>query len=168
LHHRNAARTELASAGRDADPEVSMKVESILRAKGRQVSTIQPWAKVEQAISQLMGPPRIGALVVTGVPRGFTGMITERDIIRGMKMRGADLLTMPVSSIMTHHVPTCSPTDSIADVMMKMTRSRYRHLPVLDGGELVGLVSIGDVVRVRVDEMELETGVLRDLYVAKH
>src|SRR5205807_642046 len=73
------------SAGRDADSEVSMKVESILRAKGRQVTTIQPWAKVEQAIGQLMGPPKIGALVVTGVPKGFTGMITERDIIRGMK-----------------------------------------------------------------------------------
>jgi len=159
--------TELASEGRDADSEVSMKVESILRAKGRQVSTIQPWAKIEQAVSQLIGPPKIGALVVTGVPQGFTGMITERDIIRGMKMRGAELLTMPVSSLMTHRVPTCSPTDSIADVMMEMTRSRYRHLPVLRNGELVGLVSIGDVVAARVDEMELETGVLRDLYMAR-
>ncbi|HEX4247226.1 MAG TPA: CBS domain-containing protein [Pseudonocardia sp.] len=145
-----------------------MKVESILRAKGRQVTTIQPWAKVEQAVGQLIGPPKIGALVVTGVPRGLTGMLTERDIIRGMKMRGAELLTMPVSSIMTHHVPTCSPTDGIADVMAKMTHSRYRHLPVLDGGELVGLVSIGDVVAARVEEMELETGVLRDLHMARH
>jgi CBS domain-containing protein len=145
-----------------------MKVESILRAKGRQVMTIQPWAKVEQAVSQLIGPPKVGALVVTGVPRGFTGMITERDIIRGMKMRGAGLLEMPVSSIMTHRVPTCSPSDSIADVMMEMTRSRYRHLPVLESGELIGLVSIGDVVAARVGEMELETGVLRDLYMARH
>jgi CBS domain-containing protein len=69
---------------------------------------------------------------------------------------------------MTHRVPTCSPSDSIADVMMEMTRSRYRHLPVLESGELIGLVSIGDVVAARVGEMELETGVLRDLYMARH
>jgi CBS domain-containing protein len=145
-----------------------MKVETILRAKGRQVATIQPWSTVQQAVSQLLGPPKIGALVVTGVPKGFTGMVTERDIIHGMKMHGAELLAKPVSTIMTHRVPTCAPTDSLADVMMSMTRSRYRHLPVLDQGELVGLVSIGDVVRARVDEMELETGVLRDLYMARH
>jgi CBS domain-containing protein len=145
-----------------------MKVESILRTKGRKVATIQPWSTVEQAVSQLNGPPKIGALVVTGVPRGFTGMMTERDVIRGMKMHGAKLLGMRVSEIMTHHVPTCTPTDSIAEVMSTMTRSRYRYIPVLDQGELVGLVSIGDVVRGRVDEMELETGVLRDLHMARH
>jgi CBS domain-containing protein len=145
-----------------------MKVESILRRKGHQVTTIQPWATVEQAVGQLVGPPQIGALVVTGVPRGFSGMITERDIIRGLHLYGPELLTMRVSDIMSHHVPTCSPTDSCTRVMMLMTQSRFRHVPVLDQGELVGLVSIGDVVRARVDEMELETGVLRDLFVARH
>jgi CBS domain-containing protein len=146
-----------------------MKVESILRLKGRrQVVTIQPWATVEQAIGLLVGPPQIGALVVTGVPRGFTGLITERDIINGLNMHGASLLDKRVSEIMSHHVPTCSPSDSLTHVMLLMTRSRFRHVPVLHHGELVGLVSIGDVVRERVDEMELETGVLRDLYLARH
>jgi CBS domain-containing protein len=145
-----------------------MKVESILRAKGHQVTTIQPWFTVEQALSHLIGPPRIGALVVTGVPHGFSGMISERDIVRGMRLHGQRLLTMPVSDIMLHHVPTCAPSDSIADVMVTMTNSRYRHLPVLLEGDLVGLISIGDVVRARLDEMELETGVLRDLYLARH
>jgi len=145
-----------------------MKVESILRLKGRQVATIQPWATVEQAVGMLVGPPQIGALVVTGVPRGFTGLITGRDLIRGLHLHGAQLLTMRVSDIMSHHVPTCGPGDSCTHVMLLMTQSRFRHLPVLDEGELVGLVSIGDVVRARVDEMELETGVLRDLYMARH
>lgn len=145
-----------------------MKVESILRTKGRHVSTVLPWSTVKQAIDRLVGPPRIGALVVTGVPRGFTGMISERDLIAGMARHGSALLGMPVSEIMSRHVPTCEPTDSIGDVMVTMTRSRYRHVPVLDAGELVGLISIGDVVRGRLDEMELETGVLRDLYAARH
>jgi len=144
-----------------------MKVESILRAKGHQVTTIQPWATVEQAVNLLIGPPKIGALVVTGVPHGFTGMITERDIICGMRLHGASLLGMKVSEVMTHHVPTCTPTDTLSEVMMVMTRTRYRHVPVLDHGDLVGLVSIGDVVRGRVDEMELEAGVLRDLHMAR-
>lgn len=145
-----------------------MKVESILRAKGRSVTTIQPWSTIADAVDRLHGPPRIGALVVTGVPRGFTGMITERDVIRGLKMHGSALLEQRVSTLMTHHVPTCSPDDTVATVMRQMTRTRYRHVPVLDHGELSGLISIGDVVRSRLDEMELETGVLRDLYVARH
>jgi CBS domain-containing protein len=145
-----------------------MKVESILRFKGRQVVTIQPWSTVEQAVGKLVGPPPIGVLVVTGVPRGFSGLVTERDIIRALHRHGARLLDMRVSDVMAHHVPTCSPTDSCTHVMLLMTQSRFRYLPVLDRGELVGLVSIGDVVRARVDEMELETGVLRDLYLARH
>src|SRR5579884_3148892 len=131
-----------------------MKVESILRLKGHEVKTIQPWATVEQAVKQMIGPPTIGALVVTGVPRGFTGLIAERDIICGLRLYGAALLEKRVDDVMCHHVPTCSPNDSIASVMMLMTRTRFRHLPVTDAGQLVGLVSIGDVVRARVDEME--------------
>jgi CBS domain-containing protein len=145
-----------------------MKVESILRVKGRQVTTIQPWSTIGEAVSRLMGPPHIGALVVTGVPRGLTGLITERDIIRGLKLHGRELLERQVSQLMSNHVPTCTSEESLADVMRTMTRTRYRHLPVLDDGELTGLISIGDVVRARLDEMELETGVLRDLYAARH
>jgi CBS domain-containing protein len=145
-----------------------MRVESILRAKGSNVTTIQPWSTIEDAVNRLFGPPRIGALVVTGVPKGLTGMITERDIIRGLKAHGPGLLRQRVSELMSHHVPTCSPRDTLGDVMVRMTQTRYRHLPVLANGELVGLISIGDVVRSRLDEMELETGVLRDLYLARH
>lgn len=145
-----------------------MKVESILRVKGHQVTTVQPWATVQQALTRLNGPPRIGAVVVTGVPRGISGMISERDVIRGLRTHGEELLGMPVSEVMSRHVPTCSPTDYVSTVMVQMTRSRYRHVPVLTAGELVGLISIGDVVRARLDEMELEAGVLRDLYMARH
>ena len=145
-----------------------MKVESILRTKGHQVTTIQPWSSINDAVNRLLGPPRIGALVVTGVPRGLSGLITERDIVRGLKQHGPTLLEQKVSALMSHHVPTCSPQSSLAEVMVLMTRSRFRHLPVLSDGELSGLISIGDVVRGRLDEMELETGVLRDLYAARH
>jgi CBS domain-containing protein len=145
-----------------------MKVESILRTKGRQVSTIQPWATVEEAVDRLAGPPRIGSLVVTGVVRGLTGILRERDVVRGMGRHGAAVLDMRVSEIMTYRVPTCAPNDSVVLVMSLMTRTRHRHIPVLDQGELVGLVSIGDLVRARVDEMELEIGVLRDMHAARH
>jgi CBS domain-containing protein len=145
-----------------------VKVESILRDKGHQVSTIQPWASVREALTRLVGPPAIGALVVTGVPRGLSGMISERDLVRELRRHGPGLLDLRVSDLMTHHVPTCAPGDSINKAMMLMTRSRYRHLPVLDDGELVGLISIGDVVRARLAEMELETRVLRDMNLARH
>jgi CBS domain-containing protein len=145
-----------------------MKVESVLRTKGRQVTTIQPWATINDAVNSMHGPPRVGSLVVTGVPRGFTGIITERDIVRGLKRYGSSLLEQQVSELMAQHVPTCSPTDPLNQVMVTMTHSRHRHIPVLVDGELAGLISIGDVVRARLDEMELETGVLRDLYASRH
>ncbi|HZZ52138.1 MAG TPA: CBS domain-containing protein [Pseudonocardia sp.] len=145
-----------------------MKVESVLRTKGRHVTTIQPWATISDAVDRMHGPPRVGALVVTGVARGFTGIITERDIVRGLKQFGSGLLEHRVSELMAQHVPTCAPADPLNEVMVIMTHSRHRHLPVLVDGELAGLISIGDVVRARLDEMELETGVLRDLYAARH
>ena len=145
-----------------------MKVESILRTKGHQVATIQPWATVHDALGRLVGPPRIGALVVTGVAHGLTGIIRERDVVRSIGRYGAGALDMRVSEIMSHRVPTCAPTDSVVDVMSQMTRTRHRHVPVLSRGELVGLVSIGDLVHGRVEEMELEIGVLRDMHAARH
>jgi CBS domain-containing protein len=144
-----------------------MKVESILRAKGRQVTTIQPWATVTEAVARLDGPPQIGALVVTGVAHGFTGIIRERDVVRSLGRYGPGALDMRVSEIMSRRVPTCAPTDSVVLVMSLMTRTRHRHVPVLEGDELVGLVSIGDLVRGRVNEMELEIGVLRDMHAAR-
>jgi CBS domain-containing protein len=146
-----------------------MKVEEILKSKGRSVETIDADAGIAEAIGRMNGPPQIGALVVPDElgQRPFIGTLTERDIIRALGKYGAKLLTMRVTDVMSRNVPTCSPQDSIARLMQQMTASRYRHLPVVDHGTLTGLVSIGDVVKARVADMELETGLLRDLYIAR-
>jgi CBS domain-containing protein len=144
-----------------------VKVEQILTSKGRSVETVPPWATVAEALRRFAGPPRIGALVVCGDTEArMLGMVTERDVVSGLAADGPGLLERTVEQIMSRNVPTCGPEDSITDLMRQMTRSRYRHLPVLSGGRLVGMVSIGDVVSHRLREMELETGVLRDLYHA--
>jgi CBS domain-containing protein len=146
-----------------------MKVEEILKSKGRSVETIEVDATIAEAIGRLNGPPQIGALVVYDEheQRPIVGTLTERDIIRGLGKYGAKLLTMQVTNVMSRNVPVCSPEDSITRLMQQMTASRYRHLPVVDRGELAGLVSIGDVVKARIADMELETGLLRDLYIAR-
>lgn len=146
-----------------------MKVEEILKSKGRSVEMIEADASITEAIGRLNGPPQIGALVVPDElgQRPFAGTLTERDIIRALGKYGAKLLTMRVGDAMSRNVPICAPQDSIARLMQQMTASRYRHLPVVDHGKLAGLVSIGDVVKARVADMELETGLLRDLYIAR-
>jgi CBS domain-containing protein len=143
-----------------------MKVEAILRKKGRSVQTILPWSTVAEALHRMAGPPRIGALVVTESDGRIAGMITERDIIRELERHPDQLLERPVSYVMGRHVPVCFPQHSIEQVMLQMTRLRYRHLPVVERGRLVGMVSIGDVVKYRIDEIQLEASVLRDLYIA--
>lgn len=146
-----------------------MKVEEILKSKGRSVETIELDASIAEAVRKLNGPPRIGALVVRSddAQRRIVGTITERDIIRALDKYGSTLLSMQVTEIMSRNVPVCSPQDSIARLAQQMTSSRYRHMPVVDRGRLVGLVSIGDVVKARLTDMELETGLLRDLYLAR-
>jgi CBS domain-containing protein len=143
-----------------------MKVEGILKAKGRAVETTGPQTPVGIAIRRLttMG---IGALVVSADGKRVDGVISERDIVRALNKHGAQLLEMEVGEVMSRRVPSCSPDDSIHRVMAEMTRTRNRHLPVVSDGKLCGLVSIGDVVKYRLDEMELETNVLRDLYLVR-
>ncbi|MGI8814561.1 MAG: CBS domain-containing protein [Pseudonocardia sp.] len=144
-----------------------MKVEQILESKGRSVEIVHPWVTVVEAVRRLAGPPRIGALVVCGGPeRRVLGMLTERDVVAALGVDGPELLARTVEEVMSRNVPTCSPEDSLPQLMAQMTRSRYRHVPVVAAGRLVGLVSIGDAVKHRLREMELETGVLRDLYHA--
>ena len=128
--------------------------------------TTRPYATVATVIGvlKLKG---IGALVVTDEAGRLAGIISERDIVRGLLTHGDELLKLPASELMTRSVKTCSPGDNIRDVMAKMTHSRVRHLPVLDGGRLCGIISIGDVVKNRLDELEMETGVLRD-YIVGH
>lgn len=146
-----------------------MKVAEILKSKGRSVETIEPEATIADAVGRLHGPPQIGALVVCSDEgqQPIDGTLTERDIIRGLSKYGAQLLTMRVVDVMSRNVPVCGPQDSIARLMQQMTTSRYRHLPVIHQGKLAGLVSIGDVVKARIADMELETGLLRDLYIAR-
>jgi CBS domain-containing protein len=144
-----------------------MKVEQILESKGRSVETVHPWITVGEAVRRLAGPPRIGALVVCAdAERRLVGMLTERDVVAGLVTDGPGLLQRTVEDVMSRNVPTCSPGDSLTQLMAQMTRTRYRHVPVVVDGRLLGLVSIGDVVNHRLREMELETGVLRDLYHA--
>jgi CBS domain-containing protein len=144
-----------------------MKVEEILRAKGAEVETIRPEAKVLMAVHR-MRMQNVGALVVSRDGK-VEGVLSERDVVRGLTRHGADLLEMSVVAVMSRPVPVCSPGDSIVTVMAQMTRTRNRHVPVVDAdGQLCGIVSVGDVVKHRLEEMELETNVLRDAYLTRH
>jgi CBS domain-containing protein len=145
-----------------------MKVQDVLSAKGQVVETIRPDAKVLIAVHR-MRMQNVGALVVSRDGERVEGVLSERDIVRGLTRHGADLLDMSVVAVMSKTVPMCSPGDSLVVVMDQMTRSRNRHVPVVDGdGLLCGIVSIGDVMKHRLEDMELETSVLRDAYLARH
>lgn len=137
-----------------------MNVNDILKAKGREVATIAPDATVAGA-ARLLHDRGIGALVVSADANRLDGILSERDIVHALAERGATVLDLRVSELMTRRVVTCAPNDTIAELMGEMTRRRIRHLPVVDRGHLVGLVSIGDVVKNRLEEMEFETTSLR-------
>lgn len=137
-----------------------MNVESILRAKGDRVAVVAPHASVAAAAATLRREG-IGALVVSRDGYAVDGIISERDIVHGLAAQGPALLEMRVDQLMTRRVFTCSPRDSVADLMAEMTRRRIRHIPVLRDGALAGIISIGDVVKARLDEMEYETSSLR-------
>jgi len=144
-----------------------MKVATILAAKGSATETISPDASVERA-SQRMRSAHIGALVVSTDGVHITGLISERDIVNGFAKHGRSLCEMHVRDVMTYGVPTCTPNDTVRDVMIRMTASRNRHVPVVDHGVLAGIVSIGDVVKAELDETTREVSVLRDMYLARH
>jgi CBS domain-containing protein len=146
-----------------------MKVKDILSHKGTGVITVRPETSLVTLIHRL-ALERIGALVVSEDGIHVAGIVSERDIVKLLAERGAETLesSLRVDAVMTRHVLTCTPEDSIKDVMGVMTRSRIRHLPVLEGERLVGIVSIGDVVKNRLGEVELEASVLREAYIALH
>lgn len=141
-----------------------MKVEGILKSKGSQVETIGPDALVMLAVDRL-STKGIGALVVSGDGRSVDGVMSERDVVRGLARHGPRLLELPVSDVMSRHVPVCSPDDTLKHVMAQMTRTRNRHLPVVSDGRLAGVVSLGDIVKHRLEELELEANVLREAYI---
>jgi CBS domain-containing protein len=141
-----------------------MSVDSILRKKGTEVATIAPEVSVKRAADWLRAK-NIGALVVT---RGdvVLGLVSEREIVHALSRYGETAASMPVSEIMRHGVITVPPTEPVAHVMRLMTRHRARHVPIVHDGKLAGIISIGDVVQHRLDDLELETNVLRDARVA--
>lgn len=140
-----------------------MIVAHILASKGRDVATTTPDRTISEVVAELSAR-KIGALVVTERGR-VTGIVSERDIVKAIGLRGAGILDDPLSSIMTRDVVTCRESDTINGVMTRMTRRRFRHMPVVEDGELVGIVSIGDVVKARIEEVEHEADELRT-YIA--
>jgi YD repeat-containing protein len=138
-----------------------MTVATILKHKGARVETMRPNATVQQACDQ-MSDKHIGAAVVLGAAGEVVGVVSERDIIHALARDGAGALTRSVGEIMTRDVVTCRLTDSSSDIMEKMTHGRFRHVPVVEGGRLVGIVSIGDVVKRRLEDGELERHAMRE------
>ncbi len=143
-----------------------MKVETMLAAKGDKVVTARPDATVATII-RMLKLEGIGALVVSADGEKILGIISERDVVRALVDHGGEVLKMRVDELMTHSVKTCTPDANIKDVMAEMTRSRVRHLPVVRDGKLCGIISIGDVVKNRLEELETETSVLRDYIVGR-
>ena len=141
-----------------------MDVQGILRLKGTAVVTIRPDDTIGRLVDGL-ARERIGAMVVSDDGRTIQGVISERDVVRGLADRGAAVLQLAVRDLMTRQVVTCTPADSVKQVMAAMTRGRMRHLPVVEDGRLVGIISIGDVVKNRLDEMATEANVLREAYL---
>jgi CBS domain-containing protein len=141
-----------------------MTVKAILSRKGRDVVTIAPTASLSEA-AKLLGQRRIGAVVVTGADNRVAGILSERDIVRALGERGASALEENVAAVMTRKVTTCNESDTVVAIMERMTTGKFRHVPVVDQGKLVGVISIGDVVKHRVHEIEGETNALRE-YIA--
>jgi len=143
-----------------------MHVADILNRKGHAVVRVRPDLSIEH-LAQRLRMEGIGAAVVSDDGASLDGIISERDIVRGFAEHGTDLTTKTVADLMTKAVVTCSPDDTISHVSSLMTKRRVRHVPVVEKQKLVGIVSIGDVVRHRLDELELETNVLRDYAVSR-
>jgi CBS domain-containing protein len=141
-----------------------MTVSKILAIKGHDVATTLPHRTIGEVAGQL-AERRIGALVVTDADGNIHGILSERDIVRAVGRGGAEALSDPVSRHMTHKVVTCTEHDLISEVMERMTDGRFRHVPVVEHGRLAGIVSIGDVVKHRLEETEAESRAMRD-YIA--
>jgi CBS domain-containing protein len=131
-----------------------MRVADVLRGKGGAVVTINPDATVAELLAGL-ADHNIGAMVVVG-PNGLQGIVSERDVVRQLHAHGAAVLSRPVEDIMTSVVSTADKSDTVDSLTLLMTENRVRHVPVLEDGKLIGIVSIGDVVKTRMQELETE------------
>ena len=143
-----------------------MNVAAILSAKGNTVEVVGPDIPVTVAVHR-MSTRGIGSLVVVGADVQLSGVVGERDVVRAMDHPGPRFVELAVRDIVNTSVATCTVADDLAEVMRRMTATRSRHMPVVEGGQAVGLISIGDVVKHRLGELELETHVLRDVYLSR-
>jgi CBS domain-containing protein len=142
----------------------AMNVAAILKHKGRTVTTTGPETLLID-VARKLAAKRIGAIVVTNDKGAVAGIVSERDVIRALAEQGPECLARPVSETMTHQVVTCRDEDTLDELMALMTTRRFRHLPVVTGGALAGIVSIGDVVKHHIAEVEMEASAMRD-YIA--
>jgi CBS domain-containing protein len=140
--------------------ETTMTVRAILDTKGHNIQSVEPSAKLSSAI-KILGERKIGAVLVMSAGR-IEGILSERDIVRVLGERGAGVLDEPVSAVMTKKVVSCKQSDTVAAIMEMMTVGKFRHLPVVEGEKVVGLISIGDIVKWRVREYEMEQEALRE------
>ena len=138
-----------------------MTISIILASKGREVVTIAPSASLASAVGLLV-EKHIGAVLILGADRRVVGILSERDVMRALAERGAGALEEPVSQTMTRKVSTCNENESVFNIMERMTEGRSRHVPVVDQGQLVGIVSIGDVVKHRLHQMERDSATMHD------
>ena len=141
-----------------------MLVSDLIKEKGAGVVTTRPATTVAQA-ADIIANKRIGAVVVTEIDNKVVGIISERDIVNGLSKSGANLLTLPVSDVMTRDVFTCATTEDVNQLRREMTSRRARHIPIVEDEKLIGIISIGDIVKNRLDELEDETQQMRD-YIA--
>jgi CBS domain-containing protein len=141
-----------------------MRVSGLLKAKGNDVVTLTPDTAVTEVLA-VLAQHHIGAVVVSAGGRRIDGVVSERDIVRALADRGAAAMSEPASAIMTSEVFSCRPDTTVEELMTLMTARRIRHVPVLAEGELIGIVSIGDVVKDRIRDLESETQVLHE-YIA--
>ncbi len=144
-----------------------MSINDILSRKGNKVFTLPPDSRIATA-AHMLRMEHIGAIVISKDGSHVDGILSERDIIYGLTEHGTAVLDQPASSLMSHNVQSCGPETSIREVMRLMTSHRIRHVPVIADGTLRGIVSIGDIVKTRLEEAEMESNVLRDYAVAHH
>jgi CBS domain-containing protein len=141
-----------------------MTVKAILARKGTDVATTDPNATLADTV-KLLAARRIGAVVVTGADRRIVGILSERDVVRALAEKGPAALDAPIADVMTRKVTTCGLRDTVKELMERMTEGKFRHVPVVDQGRLAGIISIGDVVKARIEQVEREAVEMR-AYIA--
>jgi CBS domain-containing protein len=144
-----------------------MKVEAILEGKGERVVMVAPHTST-RVVNGRMKREHIGAVVVSQDDRAALGILSERDVFRGLAMHGDAVFDLAAQDLMVRAMATCARGDDLQDVMAKMTKTRMRYLPVVENGRLCGIISIGDVVKSRLQEVKREANILRDAYLAIH